>query len=46
MQSGYIESKAADMERERSEPGKLERIPSLGVEERLIARTAGSTIAK
>jgi hypothetical protein len=46
MQSGYIESKAADMKRERSEPGKLELMLSLGVDERFTARTAGSTIAK
>jgi hypothetical protein len=43
---GCIESKAAEVEREGSEPGKLELIPSLGLEQGFIARTAGSAVSK
>jgi hypothetical protein len=43
---GYIESKAAEVEREGPAPGKLELIPSLGLEQGFLARTAGSAVSK
>jgi hypothetical protein len=43
---GCIESKAAEVEREGSKPGKLKLIPSLGLEQRFTARTAGSAVSK
>src|SRR4030095_635680 len=43
---GCIESKAAEVEQEGSEPGKLKLIPSLGLEQGFIARIAGSAVSK
>ena len=43
---GCIESKAVDVEREGPEPGKLALRPSLGLEQGVIARTAGSAVSK
>jgi hypothetical protein len=43
---GCIKSKAAEVEREGSESGKLKLIPSLGLEQGLSARTAGSAVSK